>query len=212
MFALAAEPEHNTMIESRGLLRRANSAVATERVAEGEGCEEATEGFQRRKKNGNKIEVCKWVKKRKKRFCNRTIKIKNADNRKQELNIREYCACTCADVPLKPPKRDDTKVSCPTGLVSPETQLPGTPCSEEQSCGYRHIVTGCKASELMCLPVVNCLCQPDLTFMCAVSVTQSCPGPTTRPPPPDYEEPPSNVGEYCDPEDPSFAISELIGL
>lgn len=215
MFALAAEPEHNTMIESRGLLRRTKSALVTERVTEGEGCEEDTEGFQRKKKNGKKIQVCKWVKKRKKKLCNKTIKIKNADKRKQELNLREYCACTCSDVPSKPPKTEETKASCPTGMISPETQLKGTSCSKGQRCGYRHVVTGCKASELMCLPVVNCFCQPDLTFMCAISVLpgiSDCPGPTTRPPPPDYEEPPSNVGKYCDPEDPSYAISELIGL
>lgn len=230
MFALAAE--QNNIFERRGLLRRAKSVVTPE-VGSSD-TTERTHGscidqvglMKRLRKTRERIPLCDWVKRRKRRFCNRTIKRRNTF-----IHLREYCECTCLGVPTMAPaptapptepptpssvddedredEGDNTTIGCPAEGVSPETELPGTSCAAGQYCGYRHVVTGCNASEYMCLPVVECYCQGDDTFMCTMKTIEPCdPYPPTRPPPPGWEPPPDNWGTPCDPENPPPTLTE----
>jgi len=236
-FVSAAEQKHN-IFESRGLLRRAKS-VSTQEAVEApieeapdvvttitaqvertqEICQDKVGLKKRLRKTRQKIPICDWVKQKKKKLCNRTIK-----KRKKLINLREYCGCTCLGVPTKAPKptqppteppspspeeddKEQTLITCPKfeDYESPEIDLNGTECVADQICGYRHHVTGCTPSEYMCIPIVECFCNWG-TFMCTIMKFESCPPPPTRPPPPGWEDPPSNWGERCDPEDPAPLI------
>lgn len=154
---------------------------------------------------GQRIDICEWVA-MKPRRCRKKIKRKG-----NTFRLKDHCKCSC-----KKPSVNPAKASCPMESQHPEMELQGTVCAVPgQECAYKYLATGCKASEYMCLPTVNCYCGPDLTYACHVHMMPGpveCPAPPSRPPPADWEFPPPGIGERCDPENPPVGMPETITL
>ncbi len=209
----ADEQANTNSYGGRVLVRRSDevSRATTETSEKVCGADEQdTIGLKKRirkgDRKGERIPICEWVAMRRRGRCKRTHKRKGID-------LKDYCKCTCKGVEtrINPPQ-----AVCPSDTVSPETELHGRQCTQVgQECGYRYIATGCRASEYMCLPIVNCFCGPNLTYSCQVHMAMGpveCPAAPSRPPPADWEEPPPGIGAYCDPENPPFASPETIQL
>lgn len=220
MFALAAEQmNHNE--GGRGLILGTDSA---ELEGKGEETCQDSDAYSKRDKEGNRYALCEWAAlkpNRLNRRCKKKIRRKNPEGKgKINIYVREECGCTCKDAEIEPPNDldapvsdtpispiDQTKVSCPTALY-PEVSLQGDECpTPGQTCGYRHTAFGCTQAEYQCTPVVECNCYtsphwPTPRWQCS---TLMQPGPTqcpeVRPLPENFEEPPSNVGQACDPEE-----------
>lgn len=215
MFALAAEQmNHNE--GGRGSILRTDSA---ELEGKGEDACHDSDAYTKRDKDGNRHALCEWAALKPNRLekrCKKKIRRKNPEGKgKINILVSEECGCTCKDVEVEPPTDpdtpvspiDQTKVSCPTTMY-PETSLQGGECpTPGQSCGYRYLAFGCTQAEYQCTPIVECKCYtsqywPTARWQCS---TLMQPGPTecpgVRPFPENFEEPPSNVGQTCDPEE-----------